>query len=66
MEVIKLQNALIVFCLVVYYITYKLCRAANVSDCQELEDKLFLETYVYKKEQLGIGKESNTNENICV
>ncbi|MBU3189591.1 hypothetical protein K9O30_07445 [Clostridium bowmanii] len=54
-----MQNALIIFCLIIYYIAYKLCRVAKVSDCQELEDKLFLEIYVDKREEFRIEKSNS-------
>ncbi|WP_298843823.1 hypothetical protein [Clostridium sp.] len=39
---------IVLLILIAYYVTFKLCKSA-ATDTQELEDKLFLETYVNTK-----------------
>jgi len=51
MEVLLLVIVLLI--LISYYITFKFCKSA-ATDTQELEDKLFLETYGTPKNKEAI------------
>ena len=49
MEVMPMAIKLIIpIILIAYYVTFKFCKSA-ATDNQALEDKLFLETYVFPK-----------------